>query len=540
MAHGYFKIEGKPLGVLAHGTVGLQHASMAIYNAYCDRVPVYIVLGNTLDATMRQPGVEWLHSVQDAAAMVRDYIKWDDTPASLQHFARIGGARVQDRDDAAARCPVVIVADSELQERPCRRQERTARSEAHARRAAAGRFRRRRGAGAPAGRRRATRCSIADKLARTAGRHAASRSSSPSCCRRRSSTRSGRMNFPVAASAEPHRRERERSSARRTSSSASKLPTSAALLHALSRSAAPHVPAADQGRCEAGQHHRRRSVSEVQLPGLSALSRSRCRHRRRCGSDAAVAHRSGQAADHRRSPAGVSGTRHASWPPRSRAAFERARADAAIRRGTHSPISTARAAAELWAQIRNEDWSLVLGVRSLVCGWSGGRSGCGSSRSTTITSAAPAAAGIGYGAPATVGAALANRKHGRLSVSIQNDGDLMYGAGRALDRGAPPIPLLIVMNNNRGVSRGSDAPAADGRPPQSRHRPRSVGTTMENPAIDFAKLAQSLGVYAEGPISNPRISDRPSSARLTREARRAGASGYGHAAALRRPCEESL
>jgi len=83
MAHGYYKVEGKPLAVFAHGTVGLQHASMAIYNAWCDRAPVFIILGNTLDAAIRQPPVEWLHSVQDAAAMVRDYVKWDDTPASL-------------------------------------------------------------------------------------------------------------------------------------------------------------------------------------------------------------------------------------------------------------------------------------------------------------------------------------------------------------------------------------------------------------------------------------------------------------------------
>ncbi len=78
MAHGYAKVEGKPLCVVAHGTVGLQHAAMAIFNAYCDRVPVYIVLGNSMDATQRRPGVEWAHSVQDAAAMVRDYIKWND------------------------------------------------------------------------------------------------------------------------------------------------------------------------------------------------------------------------------------------------------------------------------------------------------------------------------------------------------------------------------------------------------------------------------------------------------------------------------
>ena len=101
MAHGYAKIEGKPMMVMAHGTVGLQHASMAIYNAYADRVPVYIVLGNIRDVAFRRSDVEWTHSVQDAAAMVRDYTKWDDTPVSLRPLRRVGGARVQDRDDAA-------------------------------------------------------------------------------------------------------------------------------------------------------------------------------------------------------------------------------------------------------------------------------------------------------------------------------------------------------------------------------------------------------------------------------------------------------
>ena len=86
MANGYAKIEGKPLLVLAHGTVGLQHASMALYNAWCDRVPVYMMIGNTADASKRAPGGDWVHSVQDAAATVRDFVKWDDFPASLTHF----------------------------------------------------------------------------------------------------------------------------------------------------------------------------------------------------------------------------------------------------------------------------------------------------------------------------------------------------------------------------------------------------------------------------------------------------------------------
>jgi hypothetical protein len=59
---------------------------MALYNAWCDREPVYMMVGNTVDATKRAPGGEWVHSVQDAAATVRDFVKWDDLPGSLTHF----------------------------------------------------------------------------------------------------------------------------------------------------------------------------------------------------------------------------------------------------------------------------------------------------------------------------------------------------------------------------------------------------------------------------------------------------------------------
>src|ERR1700676_3042808 len=117
MAHGYSKIEGKPLAILAHGTVGLQHASMAIYNAWCDRVPIYIIVGNILDATKRIGAVEWSHSVQDAAVMVRDYVKWDDTPASLPHFAE-SAVRAYKIAMTPPTLPVLLVADAELQENP--------------------------------------------------------------------------------------------------------------------------------------------------------------------------------------------------------------------------------------------------------------------------------------------------------------------------------------------------------------------------------------------------------------------------------------
>jgi len=68
MAHGYAKIEGKPMMALIHGNIGLQHAGMAIYNAYCDRVPVFMVVGNHADGAERNPGVQTFHSAQDLGA----------------------------------------------------------------------------------------------------------------------------------------------------------------------------------------------------------------------------------------------------------------------------------------------------------------------------------------------------------------------------------------------------------------------------------------------------------------------------------------
>src|SRR5216117_1218770 len=116
MAHGYFKIEGKPMAVLAHGTVGLQHASMAIYNAWCDRVPVYIIIGNYVDAAIRRPA-EWYHGVQDCAGIVRDFTKWDDQQASLIHFGE-SAVRAYKIAMTPPMAPVLVVLDAGLQEGP--------------------------------------------------------------------------------------------------------------------------------------------------------------------------------------------------------------------------------------------------------------------------------------------------------------------------------------------------------------------------------------------------------------------------------------
>src|SRR6266853_3842928 len=117
MAQGYAKIEGKPMAMICHGTVGLQHATMAMYNSWCDRVPVYVMIGNIVEADKRAPGAEWVHSAIDPAALVRDFVKWDDQPASLQHFAE-SAVRAHKISLTPPMGPVLLSLNAELQENP--------------------------------------------------------------------------------------------------------------------------------------------------------------------------------------------------------------------------------------------------------------------------------------------------------------------------------------------------------------------------------------------------------------------------------------
>jgi thiamine pyrophosphate-dependent acetolactate synthase large subunit-like protein len=83
IAQGYAKVTGRPLAVAVHSNVGLMHATMAIFNAWCDRMPV-IVIGATgpVDAMRRRPWIDWIHTAADQGALVRSYVKWDAQPAS--------------------------------------------------------------------------------------------------------------------------------------------------------------------------------------------------------------------------------------------------------------------------------------------------------------------------------------------------------------------------------------------------------------------------------------------------------------------------
>src|ERR1700728_3424506 len=119
MCHGYFKATGKPIMSLVHGVVGLQHATLAIVNAWCDRVPVLVIGGNDLDAAHRPPLVPTFHSAQDINAIVRDYTKWDDTPVSAQHFAQ-SFVRMYKIATTPPYGPVMMSLDGGLQTEPVR------------------------------------------------------------------------------------------------------------------------------------------------------------------------------------------------------------------------------------------------------------------------------------------------------------------------------------------------------------------------------------------------------------------------------------
>ena len=84
LAHGYARVTGRPLAVALHANVGLMHATMAIFNAWCDRIPMLLLGGvGPLDAVKRRPWVDWIHTMRDLGALVRGYIKWDDQPGSI-------------------------------------------------------------------------------------------------------------------------------------------------------------------------------------------------------------------------------------------------------------------------------------------------------------------------------------------------------------------------------------------------------------------------------------------------------------------------
>ena len=498
MAHGYFKAAGKPLMTLCHGTVGLQHATMAIYNAWCDRVPMIVVGGNDLDAAHRPPGVPTFHSAQDINAIVRDYTKWDDTPVSLQHFAQ-SFVRAYKIAMTPPYGPVAISLDAGLQQEPIRengeklyipRYVPTAPPQGDS------------GAVKEAARLLAQAQNpviVVDRAART--------ENGMRLLVQLAETlqavvidQGGRMNFPST-----HYLRRPPTAVNNADVvigmelsdywgtvnayidngehgigvNTSKIKPSTKLIS---------ISSVDLNTKSNYQDIQRFQVvdvpmaadAEATLPALIEAVRAALPNDRK-----AAIEKRGEAAK----KAFAEGK-------------ERTRQAAALA-WEASPISTARLAMETFAQIKELDWSLVSSSGN-VSGWP--------SRLWPMEKhyhwlGASGGYGVGYGAPASVGAALANRDLGRFSVSIQSDGDLMCAPGVLWTAARHGIPLLAVMHNNRGyhqevmhVQRLSNF----------RNRVASlgkdmgpIGTSIENPDIEYHKLAESMGWWAKGPIKDP-------------------------------------
>ena len=121
IGQGYAKAAGKPLVAMCDGVVGLQHAAMAVYNAWCDRSPALLIAGNHSEAAERRAPVEWAHSANDPAQLLRDFIKWDDAPRSLQHFAE-STVRAMKIAMTPPMGPTVIIAAISIREKLLRAQ----------------------------------------------------------------------------------------------------------------------------------------------------------------------------------------------------------------------------------------------------------------------------------------------------------------------------------------------------------------------------------------------------------------------------------
>jgi thiamine pyrophosphate-dependent acetolactate synthase large subunit-like protein len=495
MAHGYAKITGKPLCVFAHSTVGLQHAAMAIFNAYCDRVPVYILLGNTIDATMRRPGVEWDHSVMDAAAMVRDYTKWDDLPISLPHFAE-SAVRAYKIAMTPPMMPVLLVVDSELQEKPIDENQKPRVPKLVVATPPQGDS----GAVQEAARMLVAAENpliIADRLARTPDGVArlielAETLQAPVV------DQAGRMNFPSRHPLNHSHRGRE-------------LVTTADVILGLELTDFWGTVHAFRDQLARTSHPIiGENTKLISITAGDLYSKGNYQDLQRYPEvDLAIA-ADGEAT----LPSLIEAVKTLLTADRKRALEERGRTlaadhqdlmDLAITEATYawdaSPITTARLSAELWAQIKDRDWSLVSDVAPGMSNWPlrlwsfekhyqfiGGAGGYG----------------VGYGAPAAVGAALANRAHGRLSVNIQCDGDLMYAPGILWTAAHHRIPVLNIMHNNHAYHQEVMHIQRMGNRHNRGIDRAGIGTKIGEPNIDFAKLAASMGVHGEGPITDPK------------------------------------
>ena len=479
MAHGYAKAAGKPMMTLMHGTVGLLHASMAMFQAWADRVPIFAVVAHSRNPTsvVNRP-----HSAQDMGALVRDFVKWDDEATTLERFAA-AAMRAYVIGQTPPMGPTLLVVDSALQEMAMPadarlevpKLARTAppQGDANAVREAARWLA------------EAERPLIrTQKLARTQAGwdgllELAELLQAPVDVGGYASWQDFPSWHPLYGNGGPDYR-----------------PDVVLGLEVNDMTASVSGARANGGRTisicseylfQGSNIHDYGGYSQVDLAiagdgeaTLPALIEEIRRLTTRDAERARQARREHVAETHR-------------------ALREQEIADA--RHGWNaSPISVPRMIAELGRQIENDDWAIVSG-HQFTGNWQ--RRLLNHDRHYRYNGDC-GGFGIGYDTPASVGGALAHRAHGRLPIAIVGDGDFNFvGAGALWTAAHHRIPLLTVVHNNRAyhaeVMLVQRTAARRGRGGDRCH----IGNVISDPNPDYAKIAQGYGVYAEGPISDP-------------------------------------
>ena len=492
MTHGYYKVAGKPAAALCHGTVGLQHAAMAVYNAWCDRAASIVMVGNRMDAARRQPGVPTIHAVQDPGSLIRDFTKWDDNPQSLQHFAE-SMVRAYKVTMTPPLEPVPMVLDEKLQEDAIESGGRPKLNTVAP------------PAGDPNAVREAARLLamaedpviVVDRVGRTpAGvKHLvelAEALNAPVI------DQLGRMNMPnnhplyqLGGGGLIERADvilgLELTDFWGTVNNSD---DSVEMAQVYRPKAGARLISIGMGdlyiRANYQDFERYQQVdiaigadAETTLPMLTEYIRQAIPADRR----AKIAERGDKA---RKGQA---------------QARQRMLAQAAANAWDASPVSSARLSAEIWQQIKNENWALVSRDSSLS-NWP--------HRLWTFDQhhqfiGGPGGAGIGYGLPAAVGAAFAHREADqRLCVNIQNDGDSMYAPGALWTAAHHKVPMLTIMWNNRAYHQEIMHLQRMANWRQRGIENPHIGTTIRDPYINYAKLAEALGHVGIGPITDPK------------------------------------
>ncbi|HKA73447.1 MAG TPA: thiamine pyrophosphate-binding protein [Xanthobacteraceae bacterium] len=491
IAHGYAKATGKPMAVILHDLVGLLHATMAIYYAYIDRVPVFI-MGATgpMHEGKRRPHIDWTHSALVQGNAVRDYVKWDYQPTAIEgvpeSFARAYAVMTTEPQG-----PIYMCYDAMLQEEPLLGEVPLPPGDAVATPATT--------MPDPAALEKIAERLLAAQhpllLAEYVGRRPGGFLSLVELAET--------VGAPVwdidSALNFPNRHElcltQDKDYARRADLLVGldvrdwEKPLSE--LDSTKRTVTPLLSDTCE-RMEIGfgeigiskwsfdycrmQPYAVRALGDTALaiPELTRLCRARI------AADGTLAAR---IAERRAATARRHDELWAKWQDDARKDWDAA------------PVTLPRFALEIWDVIKGEDWVLSANsLRNMVRRlWDFDRPYRHPGRELGT------ATQIGI----SLGVALAHKGSGRIVVDIQPDGDLMFDAGALWVAAKYEIPMLIVMFNNRAYYNDWEHQLRMARLRGTDQAKAHIGMDLFGPEPDFGALARAMGLYGEGPIERP-------------------------------------